>query len=90
MTPEQIAAMQERIKQLEAQVAAANTKTINVSFKTSTKSGAMICYGLQRFPVTLHEKQWQFILDNPAKFKQALADHVAGKLPKHTPVEREN
>lgn len=88
MTPEQIAAMKAELEALKAQLAAKSQ--INASFKTSTKSGAMICYGLQRFPVTLHAAQWNFILDNADKFRDALKKHAEGTLPKHTPVEREN
>lgn len=73
-TKENVAAMRQRIRELEKQVASKS----QISFKVSNK-GAISIYGLQRFPVTLYAEQWELILDNQnplLKFIQDNEDHL--------------
>ena len=61
-TPEQMAA---RIAELERRLA----KGASISFKVSEK-GAVLVYGLGRFPVTLYLEQWEALLANVAELRE--------------------
>ena len=56
-----------RIAELEAKLALAN-KPRKLTLKVSEK-GAVSCYGMGKFPVTLYGTQWDRLLDHADEIK---------------------
>ena len=73
MTEQEIIAMQERIKQLEAQVA---RKAPSGHLKVSEKGGVSF-YGLGRFPVTLYMEQWKSLAEKMPDVLSFIEAHKA-------------
>jgi len=68
-------------EELKAQLEALKAKEArsgNMSFKVSDKGGVSV-YGLGRFPVTLHYKQWLKLLDRAQDLRDFLNENK-GKL----------
>ena len=74
-TPAELKAMQQRIAELEAQLAAKNSRTQTLSLKVSEK-GAVSAYGVGRFPVTLYMSQWEFLLGHAEEIKTFIKANV--------------
>lgn len=71
--------LQQENEALKAQLAALMAKVNErktVSFKVSDK-GAVSCYGLGRFPVTLYLSQWEALFANTDKAKAFIAANRA-------------
>ena len=62
-------------EQLEAIVMAANTQR-KLSLKVSEK-GAVSCYGLGRFPVTLYGGQWERLLSEASQISAFIAANAS-------------
>ena len=58
-------------EQLEAMVMASHTQR-KLSLKVSEK-GAVSCYGLGRFPVTLYAGQWERLLQSASEITDFIA-----------------
>ena len=65
---ELIAALQAKDAALKAQA------TRKLSLKVSDK-GAVSCYGMGRFPVTLYGEQWLKLLDHAVVIRQFIEDN---------------
>ena len=65
-------AEQQRIAELEAQVAALKTARGTLRFKVGEKGGLSV-YGLGRFPVTLYRGQWERLLDSAEDIRAFIA-----------------
>ena len=50
------------------------TKAGKLSFKVAEKSKAVSVYGLGSFPVTLHESQWERLIEVIPALKEYIAD----------------
>lgn len=67
MTPQE---MQAEIERLRARLA----KRGNLVMKVSDKGGVSV-YGLQRFPVTFYQEQWERLLNAADEVKAFIAEH---------------
>ena len=62
--------MQAEIERLRARLA----KRGNLVMKVSDKGGVSV-YGLQRFPVTFYQEQWERLLNAADEVKAFIAEH---------------
>ncbi len=81
---ELLKAAMDKIAALEAQISAQSSGTL--TFKVSDK-GAVSCYGLGRFPVTLYKSQWERLIANADKAKAFIAANAARRTVKGQTVE---
>ena len=76
--PADVKAMQQRIAELEAQLAEKNNRSI--SFKVAEESGAISAYGVQNIrPVTLYRQQFERLIEAATGMPLA-ADSPLGKF----------
>lgn len=68
---------EERIAQLEAQIARMRAAGKGKLTLKVSKQGAVSVYGMGRWPVTLYSQQWERLLDNQEQIKAFIVDNRA-------------
>ena len=66
---------EQRIAQLEAELAAAKKSSIKVSF--GNKQNVKVSVPGQRFPVTLYAPDWMVLIDNIEEVRQFIMENEA-------------
>lgn len=83
MTPEVYAAMQAQIKELQDKLNAKNAPKVrkerNLTFRI-TEKGAISCYGLNKYPVTLYGAHWNKLANIDFNALKAFMEANATKL----------
>ncbi len=74
MSEQDMNAELEKLRQENAQLKKAGSKSRDLSLKVSQK-GAVSLYGMGRFPVTLYQEQWSRVLDFSDEIRSFISEN---------------